>query len=235
MTDNEFKDAYQKAEKLYTDGKYEKAVPVAEEAMKIATDSLVKALRKQAWSAKHAGHKNAEIRDKMYEIAFACAKKILEISGDPEARNSAIKLLILLPGAKTKELCEMGLKELDKAYFIYQKRENLKAELKNSLGLEVRKVNPAEAICIFLNAYETVSKGTTLAGHLLHNAGTSWLIMANAEKKNLKKWSYLTYALDNLEKALKEYPVDQIGHIKAVKGKLNDIENKIKEANIKII
>jgi len=110
----------------------------------------------------------------------------------------------------------------------------LKGELKNSLGLEVKKSYPEEAMRIFIDAYETVSKSTTLAGHLLHNAGTCWLEMANAEKDNLKKWSYLTYALDNLEKSLKEYPEDQIDHRKTVEGKIKDTENKIKEANEKI-
>lgn len=230
----EYKKAMEEAEKSYSNGNLDDSIVMASKAIEIIKECEAIALRKRGWSKKHKGHKNPEIRDALYSEAKNDAYEILEISKDVKTRNSAIKLLMLLPDGNIKILCNAGINEVENSSLSGQEKGDLKAELKNSLGLEVKKSDPEEAMRIFNDAYESVTKSTTLAGHLKHNAGTCWLEMANVENDNLNRWSYLTYALDNLEKALQEYPADQTFHRKAVEGKIEDIKRKIEEVNNQI-
>lgn len=230
----EYKKAMEEAEKYYQSEDFDNSIVKASEAIATIRECEVIALRKRAWSNKHKGHKNPEIREECYREAKNDAYEILEISKDVETRNSAIKLLILLPDENVKILCNAGINEAENSGLSEQEKGNLKAELKNSLGLEIKKSDPEEAMRVFNDAYESVTKNTTLAGHLKHNAGTCYLEMANAENNNLDKYSYLIDALEYLQKALKEYPASQTLHRSAVERKIKDTENKIKEVNQRI-
>lgn len=234
MTEELWVNPFKEANKLYDVGAYPDAFRFANEAAEFIEKDYVLILRKRMWSAYHVGFKEEVKRAEMYEIARKDARLVLATSNDLRIRNSAIKLLIILPDEDVRRLCSVGIRELSLSNLSSQEKEDLKGELRNSLGLEVKKSYPDKAIHIFTDAYETVSKGTTLTGHFKHNAGTCWLEMANIEKDNMKKMAYLTHALDNLQQALKEYPANQLAHRKTVEEKIKDIKNKTKEINNKI-
>ena len=223
-----FEVAYEKAKNLYAIGEYKEALNPSLESVDLALDILAIALRKRMWIARQVGYKDPKVRNEAYEIAMICAKQLLEISKNVEERNSAIKILILLPGMDTEGLCKMGLKELDEAHFIYQKRDNMKAEFMNSLGIEVGKTNFIKAFHIFNEAFKIVEERTTVAGHLMQNTATLFLRRKNETVHKGKKMSYSYDAIKYLGKALENYPEDQKGHREAVEKKIANTETEIK-------
>ena len=222
----DFKKTYKETGILYDNGEYRKANAPSLEAVNVAVKLLVMALRKKGWTNRQIGYKNPEARDKAYKVALNCAQEILKMSEDVEERNSAIKLLILLPEIDIEPLCNMGIRELDGSNLDYQERDNLKAELSNSLGLEIRKTDPARAFVIFTESFKTVEKGTIIAGHLMHNAGTCLLILKN-EATHIEKYSHARSAIRYLERALENYPKDQKGHRDAVEKKITNTQKEI--------
>lgn len=224
----DFEEAYEETEILYDNGEYKKANVPSLRAVNAAVELLVMALGKRGWTARYIGYKNPEERNAAYKTAKSCTEEILRMSKDIKARNSAIKLLILLPDQDVELLCNMGIRELDGSDLDYQEKENLKAELRNSLGIEIRKTNSVKAFHMFDEAFKTVEKGTTIAGHLKHNIATCFLILKNETVHEKKKMSYARDAIKYLEEALDNYPIDQKGHRKAVEDKIKNTRSEIK-------
>lgn len=129
-----YRKAIEEAEKYYLSENFDNAIVKASEAIAIIRECEAIALRKRAWSNKHKGHKNPEIREECYGKSKNDAYKILEISKDVETRNSAIKLLMFLPDENIKILCKAGINEVENSSSSEQKKGDLKAELKNSFG-----------------------------------------------------------------------------------------------------
>jgi len=225
---------YESARRLYEDGKYLSAYLAASDAVSQAMKAYELTLRKRMWGARFAGLKDEKIRDEMYKIARQDALQIISMSEDVEIRNSAIKLLILLPGEDIKKWCVMGIDELQSAELVgiatEEDKGDLIAELKNSLGSAIKKENPEKALKIFLDAYDLLSKkGTTLAGHLMQNAGTCQLMLADVEKDESRRLAHPEKAREYLGKALENYPRDQTAHRETTSRKLNDAIEKIKK------
>lgn len=233
--EEDWKRPFERAEALYGEGKYLEALKPAEEAVGIIAELHALALRKAAWSARQIGLKNDSKREEMYKVAREYARLILEISHNVEMRNSAIKLLVILPDEDVKRLCSMGVSELRRAPNLDDRvREDMIGELENSRGLAIQGGYPLDAERIFLGAYATVSKKTTLAGHLLNNTGGCWIKMAESEKDDPQRLFYLERAVGYFEKALEEYPEDQVGHRNALKKKMQDIKDRIQKEKGKI-
>lgn len=228
--EEEWKESYEKAEELYAAGKYPEAFNSAGKAIESVSKEFVLALRNAAWSARYIGFKDESKRSEMYEIARKYARLMLAISTDVQARNSAIKLLMLLPGENNLELCHLGIDELEKAQFFDESiKEDLLGELKNSLGIEVRKTDPKAALVIFEEAYRRVRSGTKIAGHLMQNAAICWLMLKNKTAYKSLKLQYANRAIPLLEKALKEYPLKEAEHRRSAQNKIDKTNEEIKE------
>ncbi|MCK5490861.1 MAG: hypothetical protein KAI67_03385 [Candidatus Pacebacteria bacterium] len=227
----EFTTALKEANKAYSDGNHKEALELATDAERIALEMTIQATRKKSWSARQVGYKENDesIRVKMYCIARTGAQFILDYSRDFEMRNSAIKLLMLLPGSDIESLCKIGVREVKFAELINEgEKESWIGELRNSLGIEVRKTDPRQAMDIFLSTHETVKSKTVIAGHLMQNAGTCLLMQMNETKYINMKHYYAHKAIQLLQKAIDEYPEDQKGHRESVKNKINNTKEEIK-------
>ena len=150
-------------------------------------------------------------------------RKVLELSSDINIKVSAIKGLMLLPGEGTMSLCQVGMADID------NHAKNLKAEIKNSFGLSIREKDPRKAVSVFRSVYRTVEKGTTIAGHLMQNMATCWLIIKDQEKDLVWKIDSANKAIEYLKIAMKEYPEGEIEHRRSTQEKINRTEKEKEE------
>ena len=221
----EFEKDLQVADDLYDDGRHSGAVKVCSSALKFAKndEQIAIALDRRGWSARYVGFKDRDgkNREAAYKMAREDWQRVLKISSDIDLRISAIKGLILLPEEDGEELYRTGITAVN------QYADNLKAELGNSYGLMVREEDPEKAIHIFLNTYGTVEKETVIAGHLMQNVGTCYLILKGLEKNVFQRNLYAIEAINYLEIAIKEYPKDQIKHRGSTQGKIDRIKKEI--------
>jgi len=216
---SEFEEDLQVANSLYEDGKYSRAVKACSLALKYAQDNeqIAVTLKRRGWAARYDGFKSKDeaYRKAAYKMARKDWRKVLEMSSDIDLKISAIKGLMLLPEEDSEELYQIGIVAID------EHAKNLKAELGNSYGLMIREEDPRRATFIFLNAYETVEKGTTIAGHLMQNAGTCYLMLKGQEEIVFQKRHYSIEAIKYLEIAMEEYPENQIEHRRSAQGKID--------------
>ncbi len=236
MTEKTYREALREAEELYKKAEYEKAIEQADISLELAIELKneeyqATALNKRAWPERYIGFKtkDEDLRAKMYNLAKKDWQAVLEKSNDTKIRISAIKGLILLPGENVKELCNVGIQEIHNSHLETQEAENMKAELKNSREIETRKTDPKKAEEGFLKAYETVQHGTVIAGHLLQNAGTCCLMLLKDAKDSYDKYNLAQRAILLLEKALEEYPADQIEHRKSTQNKINNTKKDLEQ------
>lgn len=225
----EFEELMKKRDKEYSDGRWKESIPFATAAMGVAIQATALAQNERAWGRRYVGYKTDDLseREEMYELARQDWRAVLEKSKNIDTRISAIKGLILLPRENIVELCDIGTGEIKTQVSEEQRRENMKAELLNSKGIDVRKTDPISAERIFLNAYKTVEHGIVIAGHLINNVGVCHLILKNKPKINKgEKREHAEKAIKYLRMALKEYPEDQIEHRRAAQKK---IDNTLKE------
>lgn len=228
MTENEFEKDLQAANTFYKGGKYSEAIQACFFALTYAKSDEEKAvvLNRRGWAARYDGFKSEEekYKEEAYKMAREDWRKVLELSSDINLKISAIKGLMLLPGGNAKGLCRMGMTIIDKH------AENLKIEIRNSFGLSIMEKDPRGALSVFRSAYYgTAEKGTTIAGHLMQNMGTCWLILKNQQKALVWRRSYAVNAVECLEIAMKEYPEDQIEHRGSTQEKINRTEKEIEE------
>lgn len=227
MEETGFKENFQMANDLYRDGKYSEAIHACFLALNYVEGDEEKAvvLNRRGWAARYDGFKSEEEKHKeeVYEMAGNDWRAVLELSSNIDLKISAIKGLMLLPGEDTKRLCQIGMTNVD------NHAKNLKAEIRNSFGLSIKEKDPRGAISIFRGVYSTVEKGTTIAGHLMQNIGTCWLILKNREKALTWKISHATKAIECFEIAMKEYPKDQVEHRRSTQGKIDRTKEEIEE------
>ncbi len=237
MTENKeeyFKKMLKGADELYENGEWRRSVDIANVAVDTAREIgneeySANALNRRGWGERYVGFKsdNPEERKVMYEAARKDWKVTLEKSKNLRTRISAIKGLILLPGKDVKKLCNIGIQEIQNSHLDAQEKENIKAELENSREIETRKTDPQKAEKGFLKSYETVQHGTVIAGHLLQNAGTCCLMLLKDAKDAYDKYYLARRAILLLEKALEEYPADQIEHRKSTQNKINNTKKDL--------
>lgn len=225
-----FEELMKKRDEKYGNGKWKESIPFATGAMSAARDEEEVALAQngRAWGERYVGYKtdDPKERQRMYELARLDWRAVLEKSKNIDIRISAIKGLILLPEENVPELCDLGVREIKTQISEYQRREDMKAELLNSKGIDIRKTDPVAAEGIFLDAYETVEHGIVIAGHLINNAGVCHLMLKNQAEDKGDKRKHAEKAIEYLRKALIEYPEDQIEHRRAAQRK---IDNTLKE------
>lgn len=232
-----FERLMKEADELYANGEWLKAIKPASMAKEVAktignNEYIAEALNRRGWSTRYVGFKSKipnEINE-LYKDAYRDWQGVLSKSTNLKTRISAIKGLILLPGENVNQLCDQGMLEIKNDQ---QEKENLKAELINSKAIELRKTDPLVAFNMFTQAYETVQHRTVIAGHLLQNAGTCWLMLLKDEKDLYNRKHFAQRAILCLEKALEEYPNDQTEHRKSTQNKLDntrkDLEKFAKE------
>ncbi|MCK4454038.1 hypothetical protein KAU51_01660 [Candidatus Parcubacteria bacterium] len=220
----EFEELMEKRDKEYSDGNWKESIPFATAAISVAIQATALAQNGRAWGRRYVGYKtdDPQERETMYRLARQDWRAVLKTSTNIDTRISAIKGLMLLPEENIPELCELGIREIKLRIPEYQRRENIKAELLNSKGIDVRKTNPEDAERIFLNAYETVERGIVIAGHLINNAGVCHLILKNQAEDKGEKREHAEQAIKYLKMALKEYPEDQIEHRRAAQKKIDN-------------
>lgn len=226
MEDNDFKISLRHADNLYAAGKWEAAVSAASAALEAAKatgneENSADVLNRRGWSERYVGFKskNPDEKNAMYEAARKDWRVVLEKSKNLKTRISAIKGLILLPDEDVNQLCDMGMLEIKNDQ---QEKENLKAELINSKAIELRKTDPAQASNMFFGAHKKVQPRTVIAGHLMQNAGTCWLMLLKEEKDFYKRKLFAQRAISCFEQALMEYSADQIEHRKSTQNKLDN-------------
>ncbi len=229
---SEFEEDLQAANDLYEKGEYSKAIQACFFALEHAEndEKIAVVLDRRGWSARYVGFKSEDEgnREAAYKMAKEDWRKVLEISSDIDLKISAIKGLMLLPGEGGEKLFRMGIAIVDKH------AENPKAELRNSYGLLIREKNPVGAADLFRNAYKTVEKGTTIAGHLMQNLGTCLLIMKNDEEDPKWKMTYAIKAIRYLETAMEEYPESQIEHRRSTQEKIDNTKKEIEALTIEL-
>lgn len=227
MTGNEFEKDLQAANIFYKDGKYFEAIQACFFALTNAKNNEEKAvvLNRRGWAVRYEGFKSEEEKHKeeAHEMARNDWRAVLELSSNIDLKISAIKGLMLLPGENTRRLCQVGMANVD------NHAKNLKAEIKNSFGLSIREKDPRGALSVFRNVYGTVEKGTAIAGHLMQNMGTCWLILKSQQEALVWRRSYAVNAVECLEIAMKEYPKDQVEHRRSTQEKINNTEKEIEE------
>lgn len=231
MEENDFKISLRHADNLYAAGKWEAAVSAASAALEAAKatgneENSADVLNRRGWSERYVGFKtdSLDIRREMYENARRDWQEVLNISKNLKTRISAIKGLILLPDENIQQLCEKGLLEIKRNE---QELENLKAEMINSQAIEIRKTDPVQASNMFVRAHEKVQPQTVIAGHLMQNAGTCWLMLLKEEKGLYQRYLFAQRAISCFEQALMEYPADQTEHRKSTQTKLDNIKKDL--------
>ena len=239
------------ADKLYIEGQYEESVSAASGAMIFSQsnnkEDKARAFDRRAWSYQKIGYKTSDknLRANMYRMAREDWFEAFKLTQNFERRFSSIKgrMLVLLENVTlvkveieeetltlNKELAglyQFGEREIEK-HASGQNAQNLKAELLNSLGIEVRKSDPETASKIFTCGYMIVEFYTTIAGHLQHNKGTCYLMLKNQTKDKAEKLKYAEIAILYLKWALEEYPEDQVAHRNAAENKIKNTEEEIK-------
>ena len=227
----EFEELMEIRDKYYKKGYYGQSIYWATRAIELARnkEEMALALNARAWGERYVGYKADDpmVKDKMYALAKGDWTAVLEtMPEDIDVVISAIKGFMLLPGNDVEELYKLGAREIEKRIVDDQTKDNLKADLINSMGIIAREKDPEVAERIFLQGYEIVESGITTAGHLINNAGVCHLILKNqAEEKN-EKYLHAKVALEFLTEALDHYPLDQIEHRRAAQKK---IDNTLKE------
>lgn len=231
MVENSFKVSMSHADSLYKAGKWEAAADAASAALEAANatgneEYSAEALNRRAWSRRYIGLKSndPDVIKQMYEKAQRDWREVLDISKNLEMRISAIKGLILLPAESVEEWCEIGLEQINRKR---QELTNLEVDLINSKAIEIRKTDQVRAFNMFEEAYKIVQHGTVIAGHLKQNAGTCWLMLLKGEEELYQRILFVNRAIRNLEKALAEYPADQVEHRKSTQNKLDNIRKDL--------
>ncbi|MCK4799573.1 hypothetical protein KAS31_01190 [Candidatus Parcubacteria bacterium] len=225
MTTTEFQEKFLKAKIYYEGGKYYEAIQVCNFALTYAKndEEIALVLNKRGYAERYFGFKSTldRHRENSYKKARADWKKVLEISSDIELKISAIKGLMLLPGEDIEALYQTG------EVTVLNYANNLIAEIMNSYGLVIRETDIDKAISIFTEGYGKAKKGSTIAGHLMQNIGTCWLMLKNQEESLELKKEYAISAIGYLKIALQEYPEDQIEHRRSVQEKIDNTQAEI--------
>lgn len=155
---------------------------------------------------------------------------IRNIAGYVKERISVIKLLLLIPDQDIENLCAQGLGELEEAMDEGIIRDNLKAEILNSLGIFYKRPDTPLAIKKFEEALELATPGTVICGHLLQNLGDCYQnYFRDSEKSASKRAEAFHQALDCWHLALENYPEDQKVHRESVQKRINGINEEMKK------
>lgn len=184
---------------------------------------------------KDEGLDAAAKKTRYYEEVVPDAELFLQITLQNMAalvkeRVSVIKLLLLIPDQNIEELCAQGLGELEESMAEGVARDNLKAEILNSLGIFYKRTATPQAIKKFKEALKLATQGTVIYGHLLQNLGDCYQnYFRDSDKSASDRVKAFHQALECWQLALENYPKDQRVHRESVEKRIKNINEEMEK------
>lgn len=208
----------------------------------------------ELWAARYDILKNENLspderKIKYYEEVVPDCELFLDLTVNQKQhikeRVSVIKLLLLIPGQNIKELCCLGIKELESSDLKEVEKNNYKAELFNSLGISYKRNNTPKAIRILKLGLKLAVPGTVISGHLLQNLGDCYqnyfrlekgadkaedCIKESSERDKREALEDMVGAYEKAiecwNKALELYPKKHEEHRRSVQERIENIEKE---------